>query len=251
MQCMRIEWNMHDKLALENAEQAGPLNLCTKAHWNSFHYDCGATEKQWEGQTEKEEYNDFWLQRQEKPCIIHWNIITKNYAISLLKKSTQKRDKHLVILFTNVTVCLNAILHDMVFTRIPASVCSTPSISENSRRLLSKQMVLNILWKNSSNFNYLSLLQTKRHVDMVRIVRLTKLNTTGGKGSMNNRGWLCGIPWKLSISLKSVSVKVITKICLNNLIDNLSFYLVSWLEHLKTGACRTLKLCTNVILSMI
>lgn len=45
MQCMRIKWNMHDKLALVNTEQADPLNLCTKAHWNSFHYDWGSTEK--------------------------------------------------------------------------------------------------------------------------------------------------------------------------------------------------------------
>lgn len=43
--------------------------------------------RQREGHTGKEEYNDFWLQRQEKPCIIHWKIITKNYAISPWQKA--------------------------------------------------------------------------------------------------------------------------------------------------------------------
>lgn len=117
-----------------------------------------------EARTEKDEYNDFWLQRQQKPRIMCWHIITKNYAISQLKK-VNTPDEHLVILFTNVTVCLNAI--HIFFTRKPAYVYD-PAISENSRQVLSKQTVFKyIFWKNSNN--YFSLLQTKRHIDMIRI----------------------------------------------------------------------------------
>lgn len=58
------KWNMHDKLALVQAEQACPLNPATKSHWNSFHYEWAE-----EGQTEAQTMGrNLWLQRL-KPCI--------------------------------------------------------------------------------------------------------------------------------------------------------------------------------------
>lgn len=80
--------------------------------------------REWEGRTERDEYNDFWLQKQGKLCTMYRNIITNNYAISQLKKVNKNTgDEHIVILFTNVTVCLNAIQYYIFFTRKPACVC--------------------------------------------------------------------------------------------------------------------------------
>lgn len=56
--------NMHDKLALEEAEQACPLNPATESHWNSFYYEWA------EGQTEPQMIGgNLWLQRLLNPCI--------------------------------------------------------------------------------------------------------------------------------------------------------------------------------------
>ncbi len=120
-------------------------------------------ETQWEGQTEKEEYNDFWLQRQKKPCIIYWNIITKYCTISVLKKKNTQRNEHLVTLFTNVTVCLSVIQCDIFFTWKLASAYNPPSICENARQVLSKQTIFKYIFrKNSNNFHDFSPLQTKK-----------------------------------------------------------------------------------------
>lgn len=80
---MHPEWNIHDKLALENTEQAGSITCAQELIEIPF-IVCAVLQrnKKWEREEQKEEYKDFWLQRQEKPYTTYWNIITKNYTMS-------------------------------------------------------------------------------------------------------------------------------------------------------------------------
>lgn len=118
-QCMRTGWNMHDKLALESTKQAGPLNLCTKRHWNSFSlwlWHHRETENERGRQREMSiMMSDNRGRGKKTPLGSHNRILLEKKIRSFNR--TEARDEHLVILFTNVTLCLDAIQWDIYSSR--------------------------------------------------------------------------------------------------------------------------------------